>query len=75
MIDLLNELAANYDVNGISLDLTRWCPPPNPKRHDVSVLTNFIKEIREALKMVSRTRGEKVGPERTRLLTDVTGPV
>jgi hypothetical protein len=60
MVDLLTELATNYDLDGICLDFTRWAPIADPKRHDVTLLTNFIKEIRQALDGVSRAKGTKL---------------
>jgi hypothetical protein len=60
MIDLLTELTTNYDLDGVCLDFTRWAPIADPKRHDTSVLTNFIKEIRHAMDGVARTKRSKL---------------
>jgi hypothetical protein len=60
MVDLLMELTANYDVDGLSLDFTRWAPIADPERHDVSVLTTFVREIRQALDKVSQSKGRKL---------------
>jgi hypothetical protein len=59
-IDILVELATDYDVDGISLDFTRWPPIADPQRHDCSVLTNFVSEIRRALDGVEHTKGRKI---------------
>ncbi|MCX7669548.1 MAG: hypothetical protein N2439_05695 [Anaerolineae bacterium] len=56
VVDLLTELAANYDLDGINLDFTRWPPVADPERHDNPVLTGFVKEIRLALERVARAR-------------------
>jgi hypothetical protein len=58
--DILVELATNYDVDGINLDFTRWPPIADPERHDSSVLTNFIIEIKQALDIVAQARGRKI---------------
>jgi len=60
MIDLLMELATNYDVDGLSLDFTRWAPIADLERHSLSVLTNFVQEIRQALDKVARSKGRKL---------------
>lgn len=47
--DLLTELASAYELDGINLDFTRWPPVADPERHDDSVLTRFVQELRLAL--------------------------
>ncbi|MEJ5197628.1 MAG: hypothetical protein WHX53_01780 [Anaerolineae bacterium] len=58
--DLLTELAVNYDLDGINLDFTRWPPVADPERHDDSVLTGFVKEIRLALERVARAQKRRL---------------
>jgi hypothetical protein len=58
--DLLAELAGNYDVEGVNLDLTRWPPIADPARHDSTVLTGFIAQIRERLNAVAAAKGRKI---------------
>jgi len=60
LIALLAELGGNYDVEGICLDFTRWAPIADPQRHDFSLLTNFIKEIRQALNGVGQAKGKRL---------------
>lgn len=59
-IDILMELATNYEVNGVSMDFTRWPPVADPSRHDSSVLTGFIKEVRHALDRVAQEKRRKL---------------
>jgi hypothetical protein len=59
-IDIMMELATNYDVNGISMDFTRWPPVADPARHDANVLTSFIKEVRLALDRVAQEKRRKL---------------
>ena len=54
------ELASNYDVSGINMDFTRWPPIADPARHDYSVLTSFIKEVRKSLDGVQARKGRKL---------------
>lgn len=60
VIDLLVELAANYNLDGINLDFTRWPPVADPRGHDVSLLTLFIKEIRQSLNKIATKKGQKL---------------
>ncbi len=60
ILDILMELATLYDLHGINLDFTRWPPVADPKRHDVSVLTHFIREIRQSLDRVAQAKGRKM---------------
>lgn len=57
---ILMELAANYDVNGINLDFTRWPPVASPARDDFSLLTNFIVDVRRHLDEVAARKGRKL---------------
>lgn len=59
--DLLAELAAAYDVDGINLDFTRWPPVADPERHGCDVLTGLLAEIRGALDAVARAKGRRIG--------------
>ena len=54
------ELATNYDVEGLSMDFTRWPPVADPVHHDFNVLTSFIKEIRASLDKVARSKRQKL---------------
>jgi hypothetical protein len=56
VVDLLTELATSYKPAGINLDFTRWPPVADPQRHDFSVLTNFIREIRRAIDRCPSTK-------------------
>jgi len=60
VLDLLAELAGNYDVDGINLDFTRWPPVADPQRHGCEVLTTFIADIRRRLDAVARARGRRI---------------
>lgn len=60
VLDILSELAANYEVGGINLDFTRWPPIADPQRHDCSVLTSFIKEVRAELDRISQDKGKRL---------------
>jgi hypothetical protein len=58
--DLLMELATNYDVEGVNLDFTRWPPIADPRRHDFSVLTTFVKEFRQKLDRLAARKGRQL---------------
>ena len=60
IVDLLVELATGYRLDGVNLDFTRWPPIADPARHDFSVLTGFIREIRGAIDAVARRRKQTV---------------
>ncbi len=60
ILDILIELATNYDVDGINMDFTRWPPVADPAHHDFNVLTTFIQEVRTALDRVSQKKGRKL---------------
>lgn len=60
ILGILAELAANYDVDGISLDFTRWPPVADPARHDLGVLTGFLRETRERLDAIGRAKGRRL---------------
>lgn len=55
--DLLTELASAYEIDGINLDFTRWPPVADPARHDSSVLTGFVRELRRTLDRAARAKG------------------
>ena len=57
VIDIITEVAGAYDVAGINLDFTRWPPVADPSRHDGSVLSGLIVEVRRALDQVSARTG------------------
>ncbi|MGC8782249.1 MAG: hypothetical protein ACP5UQ_15415, partial [Anaerolineae bacterium] len=58
--DLLAELAAAYEIDGINLDFTRWPPVADPERHGCDVLTGFLAEIRRTLDAVARAKGRRI---------------
>jgi len=60
IVGILMELASNYEVSGIDMDFTRWPPIADPARHDFSVLTSFIKEVRGSLNKVQARKGRKL---------------
>lgn len=60
ILGILTELATNYDVDGISLDFTRWPPIADPKRHSLDVLTSFIRETRQRLDAVGRSKRRRL---------------
>lgn len=60
VVELLTELATTYDVSGINLDFTRWPPIADPERHDDTVLTGLVHEIRTALDGVERVKGTRL---------------
>lgn len=60
ILAILKELAANYDVDGLSLDFTRWPPIADPKRHSLDVLTSFIRETRRILDEVGRSKSRRL---------------
>jgi hypothetical protein len=60
ILGILTELAGNYDVDGISLDFTRWPPIADPQRHDLNVLTSFLRETRQQLDAVGRSKRRRL---------------
>ncbi len=60
VLDLLAELAGQYDVDGIHLDFTRWPPVADPQRHGCEVLTTFVADIRRRLDAVASARGRRI---------------
>ena len=60
VVDLLLEVADAYDPVGVNLDFTRWPPVADPAQHDFAVLTDFIKEIRQALDRILLTKGRRI---------------
>jgi hypothetical protein len=48
-IAILVELASQPGVRGVNMDFTRWPPIADPARHDVGLLTGFVKDVRQAL--------------------------
>lgn len=60
VVELLRELATTYDVSGINLDFTRWPPIADPERHDDTVLTGLVREVRSALDGVERAQGTRL---------------
>ena len=60
VVRLLTELAVNYDPAGVNLDFTRWPPIADPSRHDFSVLTGLMKEVRQALDNIGQQKKRKI---------------
>jgi hypothetical protein len=60
ILGILTELATQYDVDGISLDFTRWPPIADPERHDLNVLTSFLRETRRQLDAVGRNKRRRL---------------
>ncbi len=60
ILDLMMEMAGNYDVDGFSMDFTRWPPIADPRRHDFDVLTSFVLEARQRLNEIARRKGRKL---------------
>jgi hypothetical protein len=60
IIGILVELAGTYELSGINMDFTRWPPIADPARHDVGVLTTFIKEVRASLDRVQACSGRQL---------------
>jgi hypothetical protein len=60
VVDLITEVAGSYDPVGVNLDFTRWPPVADPSRHDLSVLTGLLKEVRQALDKVSQAKARKI---------------
>ncbi|MCC6590252.1 MAG: hypothetical protein IT168_26400 [Bryobacterales bacterium] len=60
ILGILKELASTYDVDGVSLDFTRWPPVADPERHSLDVLTSFLKETRRELDLISKSKGQRL---------------
>lgn len=60
ILAILMELATNYDVDGLSLDFTRWPPIVDPARDPFSLLTEFIVEVRRRLDGVASRKNRKL---------------
>lgn len=60
ILDLLVEVASRYDVDGISMDFTRWPPVADPKHHDNDVLTSFIVQAKQELGKVEKQKGKTI---------------
>ena len=56
---ILRELATNYDIDGIELDWMRWCRhfPAGKQREYLSVMTDFVQQVRNMLDEVARIKG------------------
>ena len=60
VVDLVTELAIQYDIHGVNLDFTRWPPVADPETHDGTVLTSLIREVRTALSAVEKKKGKNI---------------
>ena len=60
IMDILTEIASQYDVDGMNLDFTRWPPVADHKRHDFDVLTSFIKQVRRELDRIGSGRDRRI---------------
>ena len=60
ILELLMELAQNYDIDGISMDFTRWPPVADPGHHEDDVLTSFIVKVKERLNNVEKKKNKKI---------------
>lgn len=58
ILSIVRELASRYDVGGINLDFTRWPVVADPDRHDFSVLTSFIEDVRAELDGIESAQGK-----------------
>ena len=58
-LQILREMATNYDIDGVELDWMRWCRhfPAGRQRDHVDVLTEFVRQVREMLDEVGRRKG------------------
>jgi len=56
---ILRELAMNYNIDGIELNWMRWCRhfPAGKQREHLSVMTEFVRQVRNMLDEVSRIKG------------------
>jgi len=53
-------VASRYDVDGISMDFTRWPPVADPKHHDNDVLTSFIVQAKQELGKIEKQKGKTI---------------
>ena len=58
---ILQELAENYDIDGLELDFTRWAKffPRHEAPFESGIMTEFVGEVRAILDRVARKRGKE----------------
>jgi len=58
-LQILREMATNYDIDGLELDWMRWCRhfPAGRQREYLDVLTGFVGQVRAMLDGVARKKG------------------
>lgn len=58
-LQILREMAANYDIDGLELDWMRWCRhfPAGTQREHLKDLTHFVGQVRAMLDEVAKAKG------------------
>ncbi len=58
-LQILREMATNYDIDGLELDWMRWCRhfPAGKQREHLADLTSFVGKVREMLDEVAAKKG------------------
>ena len=59
-LDIMREVLERFDVDGISLDLTRWPRVLWKEYHDDSILIDFAREMRALLDSYEPKKGKKL---------------
>ena len=61
-LNVLSEIAHNYDVDGIELNWMRWCQffPLSKQRKNAYILTQFVRDVRKMLDEEGKRKGRRL---------------